>query len=577
MGYHRRSAGERKGSAMRGLWAELRRRNVIRMALAYCALAWLLLQVAALLLPAFDIPNWVLRLLILLVVLGFPFALLFAWSYAWTDAGVVRESRLASDAATPAASDAAGESAGRAHAPAATPAAASIAVLPLVNMSSDREQDYFSDGLSEELLNLLAQVPDLHVAGRTSSFSFKGKPTTIGEIGRALNVAHVLEGSVRKSGDRVRITAQLIRVRDDSHLWSQTYDRELNDIFAVQDGIAAAVVNALKLKLLPAQQPSHAGHHVPGPEAYNHFLLGRQFLNRATLEGFDRAVGEYRRAVALEPRYAAALAGLALAEAYASDNTGTVEELQAGRARAAEAADRAVACDPHSGEPHTARAVLRFAFEQDWRGGEADFRKALEYSPGDVMTRWQYSRLLAALGRLPEALAQARVATELDPLSAQAWEIVSRYQIALDDFAAAEASLRRALDIAPEHGRAPVGMGLLHLLRGDAAQALAWYGRADNDAFMHSGQAMAAHLAGDHASVQRAMDALIAEGAHTSAYQVGEAFAWCGRLDEAYAWLQRAIDQRDAGVQYLKYDPVLRGLRGDPRFAQLLRRVGLPD
>lgn len=546
---------------MRGLWAELRRRNVVRMAVAYCALAWLLLQVAALLLPAFGIPGWVLRLLILLAALGFPFALLFAWGYAWTDAGVVRE---APDAIAPVES------------PDAEPVAASIAVLPLVNMSSDREQDYFSDGLSEELLNLLAQVRDLHVAGRTSSFSFKGKPTTIGEIGRALNVANVLEGSVRKSGDRVRITAQLIRVRDDSHLWSQTYDRELTDIFAVQDEIAAAVVHALKPKLLPARQPSHAGHHVPSPEAYNHFLLGRQFLNRATLEGFNRAVGEYRKAVALEPGYAAALAGLALAEAYASDNTDTVEALQAGRARAAEAADRAVACDPRSGESHTARAVLRFAFEQDWSGGEADFGKALECSPGDVMARWQYSRLLAALGRLPEALAQARVATELDPLSAQAWEIASRYQIALGDFESAETSLRRALDIAPEHGRAPVGMGLLHLLRGDAAQALAWYGRADNDAFRLCGQAMAAYLGGDAASARRMLDELIAEGAHTSAYQVGEGFAWCGRPDEAFAWLQRAIAQRDAGVQYLKYDPALRDLRGDPRYARLLQQVGLP-
>ena len=547
---------------MRGLWAELRRRNVIRMAVAYCALAWLLLQVAALLLPAFGIPGWVLRLLILLAALGFPFALLFAWGYAWTDAGVVREAPSATTTA---------------ESPAAEPVAASIAVLPLVNMSSDREQDYFSDGLSEELLNLLAQVPGLHVAGRTSSFSFKGTPTTIGEIGRALNVANVLEGSVRKGGDRVRITAQLIRVRDDSHLWSQAYDRELTDIFAVQDEIAGAVVHALKPRLLPSRQPSHAGHHVPAPEAYNHFLLGRQFLNRATLEGFNRAVEEYRKAVALEPGYAAALAGLALAEAYASDNTDTVEDLQAGRARAAQAADRAVACDPHSGESHTARAVLRFAFEQDWRGGEEDFHKALEYSPGDVMTRWQYSRLLAALGRLPEALAQARVATELDPLSAQAWEIASRYQIALGDLDGAEASLRRALDISPEHGRVPVGMGLLHLLRGDAAQAYAWYGRADNDAFILSGQAMAAHLAGDAASVQRKLDELIAEGAHTSAYQIGEGFAWCGRLDEAFAWLQRAIAQRDAGTQYLGYDPALRPLHGDPRHARMLRELGLRE
>jgi len=266
---------------MRALWAELRRRHVIRMVVGYCALAWLVLQVAALLLPIFGIPAWVLKLLVLLVALGFPFAVLFAWRYAWTDGGLVRESPHAGHERQPAATAAAihGDAP---WAPPAEPADASIAVLPLVNMSSDREQDYFSDGLSEELLNLLAQVPGLHVAGRTSSFSFKDKQATIGEIGRALNVATVLEGSVRKSGGRVRITAQLVKAGDGYHLWSQTYDRELTDIFAVQDEIAAAVVDALKLRLLPADRPSNAGHHVPGPGAYRHFPASRQFPNRAT-------------------------------------------------------------------------------------------------------------------------------------------------------------------------------------------------------------------------------------------------------------------------------------------------------
>lgn len=565
-----------KGSTMRGLWAELRRRNVIRMALAYCALAWLLLQVAALLVPAFDIPNWVLRLLILLAVLGFPFALLFAWGYAWTDAGVVRESRLAQTGSNHGTGVTAAEATTPATRHTAPPAAASIAVLPLVNMSSDREQEYFSDGLSEELLNLLAQAPGLHVAGRTSSFSFKGKSTTIGEIGRALNVAHVLEGSVRKSGGRVRITAQLIRTHDDSHLWSQAYDRELTDIFAMQDEIAAAVVHALKLKLLPTQQPSHAGHHVPGPEAYNHFLLGRQFLNRATEDGFRRAVTEFGKAVVLEPDYAAALAGLALAEAYASDDTDTDAQMLAGRARAAAAAERAVARDPGLGEAYTSRAVLRFVFNQDWLGGDADFRKALEYSPGDVMAHWQYSRLLAALGRVGEALAQARVATGQDPLSAQAWEIVSRYQIALDDFEAARASLQRSLDISPEHGRAPVGMATTCLLQGDPSAALRWYGRADNATFRMMGEAMALHDLGDATGSDASLRALIDADAHHAAYQVASVHAWRNAHDEAFAWLQRAIAQRDAGVQYLKYDPVLRDLRADPRYRQLLQQVGLP-
>ena len=560
---------------MRALWFELRRRHVVRMALAYCALAWLALQVAGLLLPAFDIPGWVLRLLVLLAALGFPFALLFSWHYAWTDAGLVRESGLAGAEpapalpALPAAPTIETDSAG-------APAAASIAVLPLVNMSSDREQDYFSDGLSEELLNLLAQVPGLHVAGRTSSFSFKDTQATIGQIGRALHVATVLEGSVRKAGERVRITAQLIKVEDGYHLWSQTYDRELTDIFAVQDEIAAAVVAALKLHLLPAQQPSTADHHQPGPAAYNHFLLGRQLLNRATEDGFRRAVAEFGKAVALEPAYAAACAGLALAEAYASDYTDSNAELLAGRHRASEAAEQAVAKDPELGEAYTARAVLRFVFDLDWNGGDADFAQALVFNPGDVMTHWQYSRLLAALGRMPEALAAASLATQLDPLSAQAWEILARYQLASDDIAAARRSLEHALDIAPNHGRAPLGLGMAALLEGDPEGARAWYARSNNATFRLAGLAMAAHDLGDEAESRRCLQELLAEHAHNSAYQIAGVHAWRSEHEQAFDWLQRAISQQDAGLQYLKYDPALRNLRGDPRYLRILQQVGLP-
>lgn len=553
---------------MRALWTELKRRNVIRMAIAYCALSWALLQVASLLIPTFDIPNWVMRLLVLMAALGFPLALLFSWSYAWTSLGLTREVPVQDDEQMPATAPSA--------LPSQAPAAASIAVLPLVNMSSDREQDYFSDGLSEELLNLLAQVPGLHVAGRTSSFSFKDKSTTIIEIGHALNVATVLEGSVRKAGERVRITVQLIKVADGYHLWSQTYDRELTDIFAVQDEIAAAVVDALKLRLLPAQKPTTAGHHVPSPEAYNHFLLGRQLLNRATEDGFKRAVIAFGQAVALEPDYAAALAGLALAEAYASDYTGSDASMLAGRQRASLIAQQAVTSDPALGEAYTARAVLRFVFDLDWNGGDADFAQALVFNPGDVMTHWQYSRLLAALGRLPEALSAARQATQLDPLSAQAWEILARYQLASGDTKAARQSLEHALDIAPDHGRAPLGLGMAALLEGDADSARAWYARSDNDTFRIAGLAMAEHDRGDDAKSLRFMQELVAEHAHDSAYQIAGAFAWRGEHDSAFDWLQRAVAQHDAGLQYLKYDPALRSLRDDPRYHALLAEIGLP-
>ncbi len=556
---------------MPSLWTELKRRKVVRMALAYCALAWLLLQVTDLVLPLFEVPGWVMRLLVLLLVLGFPFALLFSWGYAWTDQGLTRELPSDTTASAPLAAPAPLPGNGQE----APPRPASIAVLPLVNMSSDREQDYFSDGLSEELLNLLAQVPGLHVAGRTSSFSFKDKACTISDIGRSLHVATVLEGSVRKAGNHIRITAQLIKTEDGYHLWSQTYDRELDDIFAMQDEIAAAVVDTLKQHLLPMHPPSTTDHHRPGQEAYNDFLLGRHLLNRATEDSFKRAVQAFSRAVAQEPDYAAAWAGLALAEAYAADFTESEATLRAGRRRAAEAADRAVTLDPGLAEAHTARAVLRFVFDLNWAGGEADFRKALECNPGDVMTLWQYSRLQAALGRLQDARQTARQATRLDPLSAQAWEILSRYQMALGELADARHALTQALDIDPEHGRAPVGLGMLALLEGDADGAMAWHARTRNATFRCMGMAMAAYSQGNDAYSRQLHQDLMQEHAHDSAYQVAEVFAWRGEHDAAFDWLQRAVRQHDAGVQYLKYDPALRTLRHDPRFALLLAQVGL--
>lgn len=248
----------------------------------------------------------------------------------------------------------------------------------------------------------------------------------------------------------------------------------------------------------------------------------------------------------------------------------------AGRERAGDAAERAVASDPLLGEAYTARAVLRFVFDLDWNGGDADFAQALVFNPGDVMTHWQYSRLLAALGRLPEALASASQATQLDPLSAQAWEIRARYELASGDIAAARRSLEQALDLAPDHGRAPLGLGMAALLEGDPAAARAWYARSNNETFRLAGLAMAAHDLGDDAESRRVLQELLAGHAHNSAYQIAGVFAWRNEHDTAFDWLQRAVSQRDAGLQYLKYDPALRSLRSDPRYLRLLQQLGLP-
>lgn len=560
---------------MRDFVAELKRRKVIRVAIAYLAVSWLILQVGSMVIPAFNIPTWTLRLLVLLVVLGLPLALVLAWLYEITPAGLVRETEAApaDDAATGLPSDP--NTAPIASMPQAI--AASIAVLPFADMSQARDQEFFSDGLSEELINLLAKVPGLHVAGRTSSFSFKGKDAIITGVGKALNVAHVLEGSVRKFGEHLRITAQLINVADGFHLWSETYDRQLTDIFEVQDEIASAVVDALKLKLLPGQLPSSNRHHIPGPDAYTQFLLGRHYLNRGTPDGFRHAAQAYAQAVQLEPEYAMAYAGLALAQYAAAGYSDDASVITQGQQLALAAAEQAVVHDPDLADAYAARGYLRGCYRWDWAGAQSDFTRALALSPADETTYERYGRLLASLGRLPEAIAAARKPIESDPLSARAWYVLGRFQAAHGDLAAARQALNRALALAPEHAYAPLDLGLVSLLEGNPAAALAEFMRAPIEPFRLAGVAIAEHDLGHAAESQQALDRLIAQHADGYAYQIAEAYAWRGEPGHAFAWLERACAQRDAGLQRLKYDPTLRTLRNDPRYRTLLGKLGLPE
>ena len=562
---------------MRDFVAELKRRKVIRVAIAYLAVGWLILQVGSMVIPAFNIPAWTLRLLMLLVALGLPLALVLAWVYNLTATGLVRDKETV---------DAVGPSvlvglkpiaeafpvASVSHA-----TACSIAVLPFADMSQARDQEFFSDGLSEELINLLAKVPGLHVSGRTSSFSFKGKDVIITEVGKALNVAHVLEGSVRKSGDHLRITAQLINVADDFHLWSETYDRQLTDIFEVQDEIASAVVDALKLKLLPGQLPTSNQHHTPGPDAYTQFLLGRHHLNRGTPDGFKHAVEAYGQVVKLEPDYAMAYAGLALAQYAAAGYSDDAAIIAQGQQLAMAAAEQAVVHDPTLADAYAARGYLRGCYSWDWTGAQADFTQALALNPADETTYERYGRLLASLGQLPEAIAVVRKPIESDPLSARVWYVLGRFEAAHGDLASARRSLNRAMALAPEHAYAPLDLGLVSLLEGNPAAALVEFMRAPIEPFRLTGVVVAEHDLGHVAESQQALDTLIARHAEGYAYQIAEAYAWRGEHDRAFTWLERACAQRDAGLQRLKYDPMLRALRNDPRYQALLKKLGLPE
>ena len=445
----------------------------------------------------------------------------------------------------------------------------SIAVLPFLDMSEKRDQDYFSDGLAEELLDLLSQVPDLSVAARTSSFYFKGKSEDLATIAQKLRVAHILEGSVRKAGDRIRVTVQLIRAENGYHLWSKTYDRRVEDIFKVQDEIAAAVVEALKARLLPTQQVVNQ-HRTDNLDAYTQYLLANQLRARDTTDSNQQALIAYRRAVELDPGYAAAYSGLAYSEWRVADlTTGEVAAYQ----RAAAAADKAIALAPASPAGYWARGTLRYLNSFDWNGAKADFEEALALDPNDVSTLVSYGRLEATLKRIPEALALTRRALELDPLSAEAWEWMGYYFFCSGQLAEArDAVARRESKDASYNGTD----WMIELIAGEPRSALTIAQRHYREAALF-GTAFAEYSLGHVAESQRALDVLTRERADSWAYQIAATHAWRGERDQAFDWLERSYRQHDAGLTRLAVDPLLKSLRGDRRLKTLLRRMNLPD
>ncbi len=447
----------------------------------------------------------------------------------------------------------------------------SVAVLPFIDMSEGKDQEYFSDGLSEELIELLSQVQDLRVPARTSSFAFKGRADDVPSIAQKLRVAHVLEGSVRKAGNTLRVTVQLIRADNGYHLWSKTYDRDIKDIFKVQDEIAAAVVDVLKAKLAPEQ--AVAAYRSSNAEAYNQYLLGKRFHSRGNIDGWRRAIDSFHKAIALDPDYAAAYASLALSEYVLADLTGD----RAGQRQAMADAERAITLAPQEANGYASRGVLRMNVSRDWNGAEADLEKALALDPASDKVQGNYATLLERLGRLPEAIAVGRKATEIDPLSAIAWSNLGLYLTFHKDYPAADEALRRCLEINPESSFGGHHLAILRLLEGNAAAALATARKIGIEGFRLTDVAMAEHSLGHAEESQQALDDLIAKHALDGAYQVAEALAWRGEKDRAFEWLERAYQQRDGGLSEVKVDLLLGRLHDDSRFKKLLKKMNLPE
>jgi TolB-like protein/cytochrome c-type biogenesis protein CcmH/NrfG len=586
-------------------FTELKRRNVYKVAAAYAVVAWLLMQIASQIFPFFDIPNWVVRLVILLLVIGFPIALIIAWAFETTPEGIKRTE----------AADAAGQrsrggawiyvvligaalsvglffigrySAGhvtsgpasdelrrgkQSEVTAAGPAK-SIAVLPLINESGDPRDEYFSDGLSEELIAALAQISGLKVIGRSSSFRFKDRKEEPKAIGEKLGVSTLLDGTVRKQGDRVRIVAALVNAADGIQLWTQTFDRQLKDIFTVQQEIARAVAESLKVTLLGTDSKSAQASATDNAEAHNAYLQGHFYLVRRNAEDFRKAIDYYDQAIQLDPNYALAYAERAEAWTFMGDLTG---QRPTTYPKAHADAEKAVAIAPDLAEARAALGFVLCLAEWKFTEGLAELKRAKELSPANPTANDLLARIIVYLGRFDEAERQARQAVELDPLSTVTHGNLARVLFYAGKLDEADSAARKAAELQPTGAGSHRFQVLIAAQRGDGEAALREAQLEPDPGFRRFELAVAHYVRGDRAAADAALADLIANAAREGfAYQIAEVYALRGEKDKAFEWLQIAFDDRDAGMLGLLVDPLLRGLRDDPRYKNLVAKVGLP-
>jgi len=462
----------------------------------------------------------------------------------------------------------------------------SIAVLPFVNMSTDPDNEYFCDGIAEELLNALAKIEELKVAARTSAFSFKGKDVNVREIGQALNVSTVLEGVVRKSVNRLRITVQLVNVADGYHLWSERYDREMTDVFDIQDEITLAVVDALKVKLLGTEKAAVLKRYTDNAEAYQLYLKGRYHFNKHTVEGWNKAVEYFKRAMEKEPEHAPAFAGLAECLAFAWYYGALPPDEIVPQWKAA--TSRALEIDGELGEAHLSLAHIQFVYEWNREEADREYRRALELSPNNADAHHHYGLLLANTGRFTQAIGEGRRALELDPLSLLVnlqvgWVYWYAHQV---DEALAQA--RKIIEIEPDFQSAYWLMGAIYLSKGMYQEAVAAYQKSfalgGSNSIVLAIQGLAYGLMGNRDEALRVLNQLLEmrKHQHVSAFNIARVYSGLGEDDQAFAWLETAREERNGELVFLKAETEIgtgdlwgRNFRTDPRLSDLLRRMGL--
>jgi adenylate cyclase len=588
------------------LYHELKRRNVLRVAIAYLALAWVVTEVAGTLFPAFGIPDWGFRFVVIVFALGFLPALIISWVYEITPEGLKREKDVVRDesithltakrldlftiglivvALAFILADRFWMSPRHAEQVAAPVEAVtdtvqtpelestksqyppnSIAVLPFVNMSDDVSNEYFSDGISEELLNLLAKIPELRVISRSSAFFFKGKDVKLVDVARELNVAHVLEGSVRKAGNQVRITAQLIEARSDTHLWSESYDRTLDDIFAIQDEIAAEVVSALKVILLGENAPRV---RETNPEAYALYLQGKHF---AMMSQFPRAEELLNKVLAIDPNYAPAWERLG--NVYTNQAIHGLIGFDEANRQARAAYQKALELDPDFAWAHVGLAWIAMMYERDFAEAAACLHSALALAPKDDKVLGVSAIFMETLGRLDEAIELGKQSIALDPLNPIGYSNLAFPYSYVGQLDEAEAMFEKSLELGPDNDYVLSNLAILHLLQAQPDKALAVAEQVGLQKRRLWAKSMAHHDLGQVEESDAALSALKEDHADNAAAFIAEVHAWRGEIDSAFEWLDRAIDESQYMWGSLSFDPAFKNLHDDPRWQVFRTRVG---
>lgn len=570
------------------LFADLKQRKLVQWAVAYVAAAFALLQGIDIIAQQFGWPDGVRRGITLALVVGFFVTLVLAWyhgergaqkvtgvellilalllslggAFLWRFAGATRVP-MAKTAVEPRAI------------PFAVPEK-SIAVLPLVNASNDKDEQYFSDGLSEDLITALSQFAGLKVIGRNSSFQFRDSKDDSKTIGAKLGVAHLLEGSVRRAADAVRVNAELVNAADGSTLWSQHYDRPYKDLFKLQDDITAAVANALKAKLLNASDAATQSDRPPSGDlaAYNAFLQGQFYSQRNNEADYRKAIEFFQTAVRLDPKYARAYAALAGAEIFLTDYVSGAQTQQA-FAAARIAVDKALDLDPNLAAAHGARGLLLIFADIDLAGAEAEFKQAVKLAPNDLDARASLAEVRASLGHPEAAIEPIRKTLTADPRSDGWYSLLVNDLMALGRLDEAERVTQEQMSLQTS-AYAQARLSSIEVLRGNAAAALAKAEQVPPGKSRDFALANARQIGNDAAAADAALKALIDKYGKTDPYLIARCYALRKDPDRMFASLDRAWAERDNNITILYYDPFLLRYKDDPRFAALCKKMGLP-